>query len=355
MPKNMGLQESAAFDKHEFVISLTDRESGLDAIIAIHSTVRGPAHGGTRMKVYDNHKDALEDALNLSQAMSYKSALVGLPYGGAKGVIILSGKKFDRQKILQAYAKKLNQLGGLFQTGTDVGLTDKDTAYMARLSPYILGLPKPEKADMSTSSAAAKGVFLAMKTAVKYKFNRDDLSGLTIGVKGVGKLGGNLVDLLLAEDARLLVADIDEDAVKRVSEKHPEVEIIDHRQILAADMDIYAPCALGHEFEISNVEQLKCSIIVGGANNQLINDAAGEAIHDRGILYIPDYVANAGGLIFVCEDLEKDGFHAERVERRLQEISLTLGKILKQSEKTGLPVFHIADMIAHERILESGQ
>lgn len=342
--------DANTFGEHEFVIFLNDIKSGLKAFVAVHSTLRGPAHGGTRMKGYKNEKEALDDALRLSKAMSYKSALAGLPYGGAKGVIMFDNNLLDRKAVLRAYAKKLEQLNGLFQTGTDVGLTDSDTTYMAKYSGYILGLPKIDKSQMTTSSAAARGVFYSMRAAAKHRYGSESLAGRVIGVKGVGKLGGELVGLLLAAGAKVILADTDESKLALMRTAHPEATIVPVDEIHKQVMHIFAPCALGSEFNSRTVKQLRCDMVVGGANNQLENDRAGEALHEAGIIYVPDYVANAGGLIFVSEDLEQDGFHEQRIKARLKNIPKTVSTILERSRNLNKPTYWVADQMARDRI-----
>jgi len=282
--------------------------------------------------------------------MSYKSALAGLPYGGAKAVIILNNPTVNREELFKAYAEKLEALHGLFRTGTDVGLTDEDTAIMARYSQYILGLSKPDKGDLSTSKSAALGVYYAIKTAAKYRYGSDELRGRIIGVKGLGKLGSELVRLLSADGAKLLVSDIRSDAVNLIASDFPEVAVINPKELHKQELHIYAPCALGDEFKPSTIRELTCDIVAGGANNQLANTKAGDELFKRGILYVPDYIANAGGLIFVSEDLEKDGFHLDRVEHRLEAIKDILTMIFERSKATGVPTHRVADAIAQERI-----
>lgn len=346
----MKKQTTTNFDNHEYVIRLTDASSGLQGVIAVHSTARGPAHGGTRMMSYSSYEDAVEDALNLSRAMSYKSALAGLPYGGAKGVILSPAKAFDKKKILKAYAEKIDKMGGLFRTGTDVGLTDKDTALMKEHTRYILGLPKEGNDEWSTSNAAATGVFNAIKAATKFKFGTTGLKDVTVAVKGVGKLGGHLVDLLVAAGATVTVADIEPEKTDHLKKRHPSIRAVDYQIIHAEPVSIFAPCALGGEFDEKSVSELKCQMVVGGANNQLKDENVGDLLHNRNILYVPDYVANAGGLIFVCEDLEEDGFQPKRVAERLNNISETVTEILEKSKSLNQPTHRVADKIAQERI-----
>lgn len=348
-----GFRHYKEFDDHEFVIAMSDAASGLKAYVAVHSSRLGLAHGGTRMKTYDSEEEALRDALNLSRAMSYKSALTGLPYGGAKGVII-HHKDADRKNVLRAYAERVDALNGLFHTGTDVGLTDADTAMMSEHSRFILGLPKGHVGQHSTSSSAAKGVFYAIQAAARHRYGTDDLKNRTIGVKGTGKLGGELVRLLAAEGANVLISDTDEARVQKLAREYPNVASVGTKDIHKQKMDIYAPCAFGNEFTPAVIKTLTCDIVAGGANNQLPSEKAGDALFAKGILYVPDYVANAGGLIFVCEDLEKDGFHAGRLEKRLKNIKHTVKMILERSEQDGVPTHRTADALARERINEGG-
>ena len=337
------------FDGHEFLIALTDKASGMKAFVAIHNRNLGIAHGGTRLRVYENEEDAIKDVLSLSKAMTYKSALAGLPYGGAKGVIIAphSGNKND---LLKIYAERINSLGGLFHTGTDVGLTDDDVTEMARYCSYILG-SNNASADYSTSKAAAIGVYYAIKAACVHKYASADLAGKTIGIKGVGKLGSELARLLYSEGASLILADVNHQAVQELADSLPGSRVVDPGQIHKETMDIYAPCALGNEFTVNTIDELRCGIISGGANNQLENDKIGDDLHSKGVIYVPDYIANAGGLIFVSEELEEDGYSKQRLEARLANIQNTVARVLKISQEDNQPTHRVADRLAWE-ILE---
>jgi valine dehydrogenase (NAD+) len=343
-------RQLSGFAGHEFIIALTDQASGLQAYVAVHSRALGIAHGGTRFKAYDTQDEALNDALRLSQAMSYKSALASLPYGGAKAVIIdIPGT--NKQAVLQAYAKKIQALGGLFHTGTDVGLTDQDVLLMAQDCQYMLGVSPGNKAGYSTSKAAAQGVYLAMKAACQQRYNTASLQGLTVGIKGLGKLGGQLAELLLADGCKLLVADVHTDAATALQAKYPEqVTTVDSNEIANQTMQIYAPCALGYEFTTESVTKLNCEIICGGANNQLESDAIGELIAKKGITYVPDYIANAGGLIFVSEDLEANGFQLERLEQRLTHIGQVVTEVLLLAAHERSATNLVATQLAEQRI-----
>lgn len=330
-------------------MSLNDSETGLKAFIAIHSRKLGIGHGGTRLKSYNNDEEAMQDVLELSRAMSYKSAMAGLPYGGAKAVIV-NTPKLNRQAVLKSFAEKVESLNGLFHTGTDVGLTDVDVSYMKRFCKYMLGVGDHKQADLTTSTAAAKGVYLGIKSSAKHLYGTDSLKGKIIGVKGLGKLGYELSNLLNKDGANLVVADIDESKVAKLKSFISDVTVVPYKTIASEQLDIYAPCALGHEFTPDNVGELKCGIIAGGANNQLLSEEVGDKMFELGILYAPDFVINAGGLIFVCEELEVEDFDINRVNRRLNHIPDVLSEIYKISELKKVATNRVALELAQEKI-----
>ncbi len=338
-----------AFDNHEFVIKLTDEDSGLRAYVAIHSTELGSALGGTRFLHYQREDDALEDALHLSRAMSYKCALANLPYGGGKGVIVDS-EGLNKKDVLLAYGRLVEKLRGLFKTGTDVGITDEDVQLMASRTSHMLGVTVADRGDLSTSKVAALGVFYAARAALTHMYGTADFTGKRVAVKGVGKLGGELARLLKEAGAQLLIADINPDSCDALKKRWPEVEVLAVEDIHKQEVDIYAPCALGHEFTEEKASELRCKVVVGGANNQLESPRVGELIADRGILYAPDYVANAGGLIYVADELEPDGFNKDRVLRRTQMIEHTIAEIFDKADKQKRSPNKVADLIAEERI-----
>ncbi len=352
-PHVKGGEDSAlkglAFDDHEFVIRLGDEESGLRAYVAIHSTALGSALGGTRFLHYQNEADAVEDALNLSRAMSYKCALANLPYGGGKGVVIDS-EGLDKKHALLAYGRLIEKLKGLFKTGTDVGITDEDVKLMALQTSHMLGVTVADRGDLSTSKVAALGVYYAMRAALDHMYGTTDFTGKRIAIKGVGKLGGELARLLIEAGAAVLIADINPDSCTALKQRWPQVEVLDVENIHKQEVDIYAPCALGHEFTEDTVADLRCKAVVGGANNQLESPGIGDLIAEKGILYTPDYVANAGGLIYVADELEPQGFNRDRVIRRAQMIENTVTEIFEKAEKQNLPPSKVADLIAEARI-----
>jgi glutamate dehydrogenase/leucine dehydrogenase/phenylacetate-coenzyme A ligase PaaK-like adenylate-forming protein len=337
------------FDNHEFVMALQDEASGLKAFVGIHSTSRGPALGGTRFKVYQSETEALTDVLNLSHAMSYKCAMANLPYGGGKAVIINTAS-LDRRAVLAAYAKLINQLRGLFKTGTDVGIADEDVQFMGQFTSHMLGVVAADRGQLTTSKTASLGVFSAMKAALKELYGDTDFSNRKIAIKGAGKLGGELARLITEAGGEVIISDIIEDQAKAVAERYDKVTVADNYHIHRQAVDIYAPCALGNEFTDITVHELNCRAIVGGANNQLANSTIGDTLHEKGIVYAPDYIANAGGLIYVADELEPGGFSVERVISRTQAIEQTMAEIFTLSKQQGRPTHAVADTIAQQRI-----
>jgi len=338
------------FDSHEFVMTLRDEPSGLHAFIAVHNTNLGDsALGGTRFTNYASEKDALQDVLNLSKAMSYKCALAQLPYGGSKGVII-ARPELDRLKSLEAYARLVEKLRGLFKTGTDVGVSDQDVKFMAQHTSHMLGVTPGDRGELTTSDMAALGVFQAMKACLKQLYGSSDFRGRTVAIKGVGKLGGELAHLIIKAGGSVLVSDIDTDKPHSLQKRQPRTKAVDNRKIHEQEVDIYAPCALGNELTKENSLRLRCKAIAGGANNQLADDAIGELLYRRDILYAPDYIANAGGLIYVADELELGGFKRSRVLKRTRAIENTVNAIFRQAAEQKLPTYKVANTIARTRI-----
>ncbi len=338
------------FDSHEFVMTLRDEPSGLHAFIAIHNTNLGnSALGGTRFSTYSSEQAALQDVLSLSRAMSYKCALAQLPYGGAKGVIIARPKQ-NRHEILKAYARLVDKLGGLFKTGTDVGISDQDVKFMAGYTSHMLGVTPGDRGELTTSNTAALGVFQAMKACLRQLYGSPDFTGRSVAIKGAGKLGGELTRLVSEAGGSVIISDINTSRPRTVAKKYARVTVASNKDIHKQPVDIYAPCALGNEFTAKTVPQLRCKAIAGGANNQLENDNIGELLHKNNILYAPDYIANAGGLIYVADELEPDGFKRSRVLKRTHDIEGTIGAIFQQATERRMPTYKVADMIARTRI-----
>ncbi|MBI2285816.1 Glu/Leu/Phe/Val dehydrogenase [Candidatus Saccharibacteria bacterium] len=338
------------FDDHEMVIGISDAKSGLRGYIAIHNTNLGPALGGTRWQRYPSEEAAIRDVLNLSKAMSYKCAIAGLPWGGGKAVIFAE-EDADREAQLKAYAKKVEKLKGLFKTGTDLGIFDSDVRKMARHTKHMLGVSKADRGDLTTSKMAALGVYYCIKAALDFAHGSESVKGRTIGIKGVGKLGGELVELLSEDGANLVIADVDADKCQRITQRYPGVKVVEPKEIHKQRLDVYSPCALGNELSGRIIKELKTKIIAGGANNQLANEFVGDRLFEKGILYAPDYVTNAGGLIYVADELETDGFHKERVLQRVKDLQVLLKHILTASKKQNIPAHKVANGIGLERIL----
>jgi glutamate dehydrogenase/leucine dehydrogenase len=337
------------YSNHEFLMGLSDDISGLKAYVGIHNTNLGPALGGTRFKQYASEEEAMHDVLNLSKAMSYKCALANLPYGGGKAVIIAE-PQLDRNEVLAAYSRLVDKLGGMFKTGTDVGVSDDDVRHMGQFTSHMLGLTEADRGTLTTSGVAALGVFYAIQSALNHLYGNPSFEGKTVAIKGAGKLGGELARLVIEAGGQVFVSDVDEAKCRSLEENLQGVTTVSNDSIHTQDVDVYAPCALGGEFTTHTIGHLKCKAVAGGANNQLSDDSAGDQLHERGILYVPDYVANAGGLIYVADELEQDGFNQQRVLDRARHIGDTVTDILNRAKEQGMPTYKVADILALERI-----
>jgi len=345
----MNLRQLQEFDNHEFVIALTDETTGLRAFVGVHNTNLGTALGGTRFRQYNSEDDAAKDVLNLSRAMSYKCAMANLPYGGGKAVI-MADENLDRELLLTSYARLIEKLRGLFKTGTDVGITDEDVVHMAKSTSHMLGVVVADRGGLSTSKVAALGVFYGIKAALEHMYEEVDFTDKKVAIKGVGKLGAELARLVIEAGGSVVISDVNAAACQDVATSLKNVTIVSNDEIHTQEVDVYAPCALGGEFTKKTVAELNCKAIVGGANNQLETEAIGQIIHDRGILYAPDYIANAGGLIYVADELEKNGFDKHRVLERTATIQETLSLVFSDAKSQNLPTNKVADVLAYERI-----
>lgn len=333
------------FDDHEAIVYLNDAESGLEGFIAIHRFGRNgsPAFGATRYWTFVSDSAALEDALRLSKLMTYKSALAGFDYGGGKGVIIARDGEKQKAEILSAYAKKLNTLSGKFITGTDVGLSLQDLESMARYTDFLVGFScNPE---MNT----ALGLMASMKAVNKRIFGSESLDDRTVAIQGLGKVGIEFINLL-SPKTKIIAADINPDAVNTAKKIRPDIEFVSSNEIHKAKCDIFMPCALSHALNEDSVVDIKAKIILGSANNQLKSPAVGDIMHRLGILYCPDYVVNAGGLISVIYEYENSSYTQDDIRARVEKIGETLTSILDESEKTNRPPYEIANNRAKEII-----
>ena len=335
---------------HEQVVLCQDRASGLKAVIAIHNTALGPALGGTRFYPYATEAEAVADALNLARGMSYKNAMAGLDHGGGKAVIIGDPERDKTEQLLLAYGRMVASLGGRYVTACDVGTYVADMDVVARECRWTTGR-SPENGGAGDSSVlTAFGVYQGMRASAAHLWGDPSLRGRKVGIAGVGKVGHHLVEHLLEDGASVVVADVNAAAVERVRSAHPEVEAVDVDALVSQDMDVYAPCALGGALNDDTVPALTAKVVCGAANNQLAHPGVEKDIADRGILYAPDYVVNAGGVIQVADELH--GFDFERCKAKAAKIFDTTLAIFARAKTDGIPPAAAADRIAEQRMAE---
>lgn len=332
------------FDGHEFLGFFTDEASGLRAVIAIHRKISGFGGGGIRMYPYARVEDAVHDVLRLSKAMTYKLALAGIPFGGGKAVIIGDPKKDKSEALLEAFGRAVQGLGGQYLGAEDVGTTPEDMTVINRTCEYIVGLPGKSG---DTSPTTGYGVFRAMEAAAEHAFGKADLSGVTVAVQGCGNVGRHLMHHLKEAGAHLIVADVDREAVDRAVESFGAVAVAPD-EILSADCDILAPCALGAVLDDETIPAIKAKIVCGGANNQLAEARHALALDERGILFVPDYLANAGGAVNASgEFLNRDEAETRAM---LDAIGGTAKRVLERARQEGITPLAAADEIAEEII-----
>jgi leucine dehydrogenase len=340
----MSVFEHVEFDGHEQVVFCHDSDSGLKAIIAIHNTNLGPALGGCRMWPYASDEEALTDALRLSRGMTYKSALAGLTYGGGKSVIIGDPRRDKSEALFRAMGRFVDNIGGRYTVAEDVGISVPDVEVMARATRFVAGTSGAGAGD--PSPATAYGVFMGIKAAAKHQFGLDRLSGLRVAVQGVGHVGYYLCRHLAAEGAELLVADIAQDSLDRVVREF-NAHVVAPEAIATSAVDIYAPCALGATLNDETLPKLQAKIVAGSANNQLAEARHGEALRKRGILYAPDYVINAGGVIVISH--EGADYDESRAFAHVAQIHDTLLEIFRRAEAEKVATSTAADRLAEER------
>ncbi|MDX2644251.1 Leu/Phe/Val dehydrogenase [Streptomyces sp. NPDC001902] len=337
---------------HEQVVLCQDRASGLKAVIAIHSTALGPALGGTRFHAYSSDEAAVEDALNLARGMSYKNALAGLDLGGGKAVIIGDPDMDKSEELLLAYGRFVASLGGRYVTACDVGTYVADMDVVSRTAPQWTTGRSPENGGAGDSSVlTAWGVFQGMRASAQAKWGDPTLRGRRVGVAGVGKVGHHLVEHLLKDGAEVVITDVRGEAVDRITSRHPQVTAVSDADVLVrTPLDVYAPCALGGALDDDSVPALTASIVCGAANNQLAHPGVEKDLADRGILYAPDYVVNAGGVIQVADELH--GFDFERARAKATKIFDTTLAIFERAAADGIPPAAAADRLAEQRMAE---
>jgi len=338
---------------HEEILFCNDNETGLKAIIAIHNTVLGPSLGGTRMWMYNTEMEALNDVLRLSRGMTYKAAVAGLNLGGGKAVIIADSKKDKSEALLRRFGKFVNNLGGKYITAEDVGMNSRDMEYIHMETKHVSGLPESMGGGGDPSPVTAYGVYLAMKAAAKERWGSDSLAGKKVAVQGVGNVGENLVRHLVKDGVKVYINDINKEKLKTLS-KELGVEVVEDDKLFDLDIDIYAPCALGATVNTDSLNRLKCSIICGAANNQLADENLhGEMAIKKGILYAPDFVINAGGLINVYSELS--GYNRERAMSQAENIYHTTLQIFKIAKSENIPTYTVANRLAEKRIADIGK
>lgn len=337
------------FDDHEGVHLFRDRESGLTAIVAVHSTALGPAAGGTRFWHYSDPVAAITDALRLSRGMSYKNAMAGLPMGGGKAVILSDPQGSKSDAMVEAFAKSVESLGGRYVTAQDVGMSAEDMIAIARVTRHVCGLPATvDQAGGDPGPSTALGVFLGVKAAIKRALGKDSASGVHIAIQGLGSVGGRLARLLAAEGARLTLADRN-GAHANALAAELGAQVVATDAIMQVEADVFSPCALGAILDEASIAALKVAAVAGGANNQLAVPADGDRINARGILYAPDYVINAGGIINVGVEYMQLG-DRKAVEARVACIPDRLNQIWDESAASGDNPAKVADRIAQALI-----
>lgn len=340
--------EKMALNEHEQVVFCHDKASGLKAIIAIHNTTLGPALGGTRMWNYKNETEALNDVLRLSRGMTFKASISGLNLGGGKAVIIGDSYTQKSEALFRRFGKFVDSLGGKYITAEDVGISPKDMEYVNMETNHVSGLPITLGGSGDPSPVTAYGVYMGMKAAAKEQFGKDSLEGLKVTVQGVGHVGETLVKHLTEEGAKVTISDINQERVQEVAKKYG-TEVVEGDAIYDVDMDIYAPCALGATVNNDTIARLKCSIIAGAANNQLLDENEhGMLLKNRDVLYAPDFLINAGGLINVYREVE--GISQERAMELTENIYNTTLDIFKKAKTDDITTHQAALALAESRI-----
>lgn len=335
--------------EHEQVVFCHDPKSGLNAIIAIHNTTLGPALGGTRLWNYASHEEGIIDALRLSRGMTYKAAISGLNLGGGKAVIIGDASKIKSEALWRRYGKFVNSLNGKYITAEDVNTSARDMEYIAMETEHVTGVPEYMGGSGDPSPFTAYGVFVGMKASAQKAWGIDDLSGKKVLVQGVGHVGQYLVGHLVEAGAEVFVADINEAKLKETTDKFHTVKVINNDDIFNMEMDIYAPCALGATVNTESINKMKCSIIAGAANNQLaVEEEHGPMLIEKGIIYAPDFLINAGGLVNVSAEL--DGYNRDRVMSQVEQIYDRTLEIFHLSETEKIHAQAAAMKIAQRRI-----
>ena len=332
---------------HQRVLFCNDEDTGLKAIIAIHDTTLGPALGGTRMWEYKTEGEALRDVLRLSRAMTYKAAISGLNVGGGKALILGDSRTGKSEAMMRRFGRFIKNLNGSFITTEDLGTSSRDMEYIRMETEHVIGGSDSANA-VDPSPITAKGVFMGIKACLKEVFGNDSLAGRSVAVQGIGHVGENLVHLLREENARVYVSDINEERLRQVAKKYG-ADAVSNNNILDLEFDVYSPCALGGIINSTTIPKMKCAVIAGSANNQLANESMhGQMLLEKGIIYAPDYLINAGAMINSYSELS--GYSRKRTMQLAENIYEVTRGVLKKSKTENIPTNKAADQIAEKRI-----
>ena len=332
---------------YEQIVMCADPATGLKAVIAIHDTTLGPACGGTRIWPYATEAEALQDAFRLSRAMTYKSATAGLNLGGGKGVIIADPNSQKTEALLRAYGRFVDTLGGRYLTTTDVGSTGRDLEFVSQETDYVVGLPLSLGGSGDTSIMTGLGVYVGMKACARETWGTDSLRGKRVAMQGFGKVAYHTAQRLLEEDAQLVVTDVYSGALDKARDMG--LKVVAPEEIYDVQCDIFSPCALGGVINGDTIPRLGCKVVAGGANNQLLTDADGEELHRRGILYAPDYVVNAGGIINVSAEVGM-AYNEDLAREKTERIYEVMERVIHTSKREEIPTFMAADRLAEDRL-----
>ncbi len=338
--------------EYEQVVFCYNAASGLKSIIAIHNTTLGPALGGLRMWPYATEEEAINDVLRLARGMTYKAAAAGLNLGGGKSIIIADPRKDKSEALFRAFGRFVQSLGGRYITAEDVGTTVEDMDYVHMETDYVTGVSAAYGSSGDPSPATAFGVWQGMKAAAKEALGTEKLSGLRVALQGVGHVGYYLAKHLHDEGAKLVICDINQDSTARVKVEFG-AQVVETEAIYDVDCDIFSPCALGAVINPQTLPRLKAKVVAGCANNQLLTPADGDALEQRKILYAPDYVINAGGLINVADELE--GYNRDRAYKKIAGIYGNIDRVIRIAKTEKIPTYRAADRLAEDRIRLIGQ
>ncbi len=338
-------------EQHNFenIFFCQEKTLGLKAMIAIHDTTLGPAAGGVRMKEYETEADAINDALRLARGMTYKCAAAGVPYGGGKCVVIGDPKRDKTEARLRALGRFIHRLNGLFLTGPDSGTDLDDMVVMRMETPYVVTLPESWGGPGDSSEATALGLVQGMRACLKEVYGSADLRGRSVALQGVGAVGKHALPLLVEAGAVVTIADIVAIRVQQIAADY-DVKVAQPEEIHALNVDVYCPCALGGTLNDQSLPELQCKIVCGSANNQLVENRHGDLLQERGILYAPDYIVNAGGVLSGLDSLRPGGFDRQRAMERVARIYETMEHVIAIAREQNVPTYRAADMLAEQHI-----